>query len=93
MIRADAQCRAGSKPYRAHTMPGGGGRNDLAIRASYDEGKTWPVAKRLHKGGSAYSDLAVLPDGSICCLYEADGYKTITFAKFPLRWLTGEEKQ
>jgi len=60
-------------------MPGGGGRNDLAIRASYDEGKTWPVARRLHKGGSAYSDLAVLPDGSICCLYEADGYKTITF--------------
>ena len=76
-----------------YSGPGGGGRNDLAIRASYDEGKTWPVARRLHSGGSAYSDLAVLPDGSICCLYEADGYKTITFAKFPLRWLTGEEKQ
>ena len=76
-----------------YSGPGGGGRNDLAIRASYDEGKTWPVARRLHKGGSAYSDLAVLPDGSICCLYEADGYKTITFAKFPLRWLTGEQKQ
>jgi len=76
-----------------YSGPGGGGRNDLAIRASYDEGKTWPVARRLHRGGSAYSDLAVLPDGSICCLYEADGYKTITFAKFPLRWLTGEQKE
>jgi len=73
--------------------PGGGGRNNLTIRASYDEGKTWPVARLLHKGGSAYSDLAVLPDASICCLYEADGYKTITFAKFPLGWLTGAKKE
>ncbi len=76
-----------------YSGPGGGARNNLTIRASYDEGKTWPAPRRLHKGGSAYSDLAVLTDGSICCLYEADGYKTITFAKFPLRWLTGEQKQ
>jgi len=73
--------------------PGAGGRNDLTLRASHDEGKTWPAAKVLHKGGSAYSDLAVLPDGSVCCLYEADGYKTITFAKFPLKWITHEKKE
>ena len=71
-----------------YSGPGGGGRNNLTIRASSDEGKTWATSRVLHKGGSAYSDLAVLPDGSICCLYEADGYKTITFARFPLTWLT-----
>ena len=73
-----------------YSGPGGPGRNRLTIRASYDEGKTWPAAKVLHPGGSAYSDLAVLDDGSICCLYEADNYATITFAKFPLTWLTAD---
>ena len=71
-----------------YSGPGGKGRNNLTIRASYDEGKSWPIARRLHDGGSAYSDLAVLPDGTVCCLYEADGYKTVTFARFALSWLT-----
>ena len=71
-----------------YSGPGGPGRKALTLRVSRDEGKTWPMAKVLHKGPSAYSDLAVLPDGSICCLYEADGYKKITFARLPLTWLT-----
>ena len=74
-----------------YSGPGGGGRNNLTIRVSYDEGKTWPVAKVLHEGPSAYSDLAVLEDGTICCLYEGGrqhAYETITFAKFSLNWLT-----
>jgi len=70
-----------------YSGPGGKGRNNLTIRASYDEGQTWPIARRLHDGGSAYSDLAVLDDGTICCLYEADGYKTLTFARLSLNWL------
>ncbi|MBI3855326.1 MAG: exo-alpha-sialidase [Planctomycetes bacterium] len=66
------------------------GRSRLTVRASYDEGRTWPVAKLLHAGPSAYSCLAVLPDRSIGCLYE-HGVKspaaTITFARFPFEWL------
>jgi len=72
--------------------PGGRGRNHLTIRASTDEGKTWPTAKVLQNGPSAYSDLAVLPDGTIGCLYETGTkhpYETITFARFPLQWLAG----
>jgi len=68
--------------------PGGPGRNNLTVRLSYDEGKTWPVAKLVYQGGSAYSDLVVLPEGTIGCLFERDGYKTITFARFTLAWLT-----
>ena len=70
-----------------YSGPGGPGRENMTIRLSYDEGKTWPVAKVLEKGSAAYSDLAVLPDGRIGCLYEVDGYKRIVFAGFPIQWL------
>jgi sialidase-1 len=73
-----------------YSGPGGGGRNNLTVRASYDEGKTWPVARVLQQGPSAYSDLVVLPDGDVGCLYETGKdhpYETITFAKFPIAWL------
>lgn len=63
------------------------GRVNITVRASFDEGRTWPTAKVLHPGPSAYSDLAVLPDGQIACLYEAGperAYQSIVFAGFPL---------
>lgn len=66
-------------------------RNNMTIQLSYDEGKTWPVSRQLHGGPAAYSALAVMPDGSIACLYErADNqlYEKITFARFNLEWLT-----
>lgn len=65
---------------------GRGKRENLSIKVSYDDGKTWPVNKTLEKGPSAYSDLAVLQDGKIVCLFE--GNNTITFAKFDLSWVT-----
>ena len=48
------------------------------------------MAKVLRPGAAAYSDLVVLPDGSIGCLYERDNYHKITFARFSLDWLTSE---
>jgi sialidase-1 len=65
---------------------GRGKRQNLSIKLSYDDGKTWPVNKTLDAGPSAYSDLAVLPDGRILCLYEAD--QSIVCARFPLNWIT-----
>ncbi|MFB3784922.1 MAG: exo-alpha-sialidase [bacterium] len=67
-------------------------REKLTIRLSYDEGETWPVARMIHPGPAAYSDLVVLPDGTIGCLYERGDespYETITFARLTLEWLTG----
>ena len=61
----------------------------MTVRLSYDEGVTWPAAKVLYEGSAAYSDLVALPDGAIGCLYERDNYAKITFARFPLAWLTG----
>ncbi len=66
-------------------------RVKMTVRLSYDEGKTWPVARTLHEGPSAYSGLAVLPNLDIACLYEAGSehpYETIVFEKFSLNWLT-----
>ena len=63
-----------------------GKREGLAIKLSRDDGKTWPVIKELEAGPSAYSDLAVLPDGNVLCLYE--GNKHILVARFTLEWLT-----
>ncbi len=60
---------------------------------SYDEGRTWPVAKTIYSGSSAYCCLTVLPDRSIGCLFERDNYAKITFARFSLEWLTdGEDR-
>lgn len=73
--------------------PAGTKREKMTVRLSYDEGKTWPVAKVLHAGPAAYSCLTVLPDTTIGCFYERGEkhpYETITFARFDLRWLTGE---
>ncbi|MHC4227971.1 MAG: sialidase family protein [Planctomycetota bacterium] len=67
-----------------------GDRVKMTVRMSYDEGKTWPISKRLHAGPSAYSCLAMLPDGDIGCLYEGGRtrYGEIVFARFSLEWLT-----
>jgi sialidase-1 len=66
-------------------------RKNLSIKLSYDEGGTWPVNKSLEPGASAYSDLAVLPDGTILCFYErssASRVRLLTLARFNLEWLT-----
>jgi len=66
-------------------------RENLAVRLSYDECRSWTEGKVLHEGPSAYSDLAVTPEGTILCLYERGlekPYETITLARFDIEWLT-----
>jgi sialidase-1 len=80
-------------------QPGKGrDRRNVSIKLSYDEGQTWAVSKPLEPGYSAYSDLAVLPDGTILCFYERGrrgdaskkptSYAGLTVARFNLEWLT-----
>ena len=66
-------------------------RERMTVRISYDECQTWSAGKLLYGGTSAYSDLCIAPDMSICCFYEraeADSRRTITFSRFDLEWLT-----
>ncbi|MFD2158151.1 exo-alpha-sialidase [Rubritalea tangerina] len=68
------------------------GRENLTIRISYDEGKTWSDGKVVNPGASAYSSLTILKDGSIGVLYENGNART-KFARFTLEALTdGKDK-
>lgn len=66
---------------------GGGERANMTVRLSNDGGRTWPASDLLHEGPAAYSCLALLPDGSVGCLYEAGSespYEHIVFERFRL---------
>jgi sialidase-1 len=77
-------------------------RENLSVKLSNDDGRTWPIARTIEPGPSAYSDLAVLPDGTILCLYESGRpgatrpnskrtdwpYARLMLARFNLEWLT-----
>jgi sialidase-1 len=57
-------------------------RTNMTVRLSYDKGKTWKKKKVVHEGPSAYSNLVVLPNGNLACLYEAglkSAYESILF--------------
>jgi len=63
------------------------GRHHMTVRASFDEGRTWPAAKLITPAPSAYSCLTVLPDGKIGLLYEAgqrNAYEGVYFTRFAL---------
>ncbi|QOV89244.1 sialidase family protein [Humisphaera borealis] len=66
-------------------------RQNLAIKLSEDDGKTWPISKVLEPGLAAYSDLAVGADGKIHCFFErgvdGKGYARLTLATFDLEWV------
>ncbi len=64
-------------------------RENLSIRVSHDDGKTWPLTKILDAGPSAYSDLAMMADRTILCLYEKGSGKAeaLTLARINADWL------
>jgi sialidase-1 len=70
-------------------------RERLTVRASLDDGATWPVARLLDARPSAYSCLAILPDHTIGILYEAglrSAYENLVFARFDATWLDSAMK-
>lgn len=70
--------------------PASSKREKITVRLSVDDCRTWAASKELFAGPSAYSDLAVLPDGTILCLYERgekSAYEKISLARFTAEWL------
>lgn len=68
-------------------VPGGAApRQNLSVKMSRDNGDTWPVTRVLEEGSSAYSDLAVLADGTVLCFYERKNLLTV--ARFNVDWVT-----
>ena len=65
---------------------------DMTIRISRDEGRSWDISRRVERGLSRYSDLAVTADGTILCLYTNGVIRDrekISVARFNLKWLMG----
>lgn len=84
IIRVDETTIAFANPHSVNE------RVNLTVKLSRDDGETWSVERTIEPGPSAYSDLAVLPDGTTLCLYERgdDGelYRRITMARFNKDW-------
>lgn len=65
-------------------------RYRLTIYFSKNGGNNWLYRRVVYRGRSAYSDIAVLPDSSIICLYESgrnDLHDFMEFARFNLAWV------
>ncbi len=66
---------------------------DLVFKRNEDDGETWPHSRLLHEKSAAYSCMTVLHDGQVGVLFERDGYGKISFAKFPIDWVTEKSSQ
>lgn len=98
MIRLDDQHLLFSNPHPPGPKDGkpSGARVRMTVRASTDDGKSWPFARELTSGPSAYSTLARLPDGTVLCLYETGAqrpYETLRLARFNLEWLKESQQK
>jgi sialidase-1 len=89
-IRRYARPGEGNKDVLLFSNPASDQRINMTVRLSEDGGETWSAQGCLHSGPSAYSCLAVLPDGDVACLYEAGEehpYEAIVYARFSVEWL------
>lgn len=65
-------------------------RENLTVKYSYDEGKTWSKGKTIYAGSTGYSSMTVLKDGNVGLFFEKDGCTSNVFTKFSFEWLTNE---
>jgi len=82
----------------SHPAPVGAARSEnfarrrqrLVLRISADEGQTWPGEIVVHEAAAAYSDVAVLPDGTALVIFEngdviGKPYQRVSVARVLLR--------
>ncbi len=85
---------AGKKSFLAFSNPANKEKRvNMTVRLSYNNGKTWKYSQVLYEGPSAYSNLVVLPNGNLACLYEAgikNPYEGIAFREISIADITGE---
>ncbi len=62
-------------------------RANLTVRASFDDGVTWPRSFVIEPGGAAYSCLVRLSDEKFFCYYETAAYHSIRFVPLELQQL------
>lgn len=83
----------GTKNRLLFANPASENRVRMTVKLSTDEGGSWPKARLVHAGPTAYSCLAELEGGEVGLLYERGSenpYEKITFARFRIEWVEGE---
>ncbi|HEX72638.1 MAG TPA: exo-alpha-sialidase [Candidatus Hydrogenedentes bacterium] len=91
LVRLPLEC-TGGKDVLIFSTPDNPGKTRIrmAVWASFDRGKTWPVKRLIYEGPSAYSSLTADKDGNIYLLFEKGEeklYETVSVARFDLAWL------
>jgi sialidase-1 len=64
----------GSKCRILFSSPNYYARGHMNLRMSYDDGDSWEVSKEIYEGPSAYSQIVILADKTICLLFEMGKY-------------------
>jgi sialidase-1 len=86
LIRYDHQSH---DPFLAFSNPASrNSRTNMTVRISYDQGKSWKLKNVVYEGPSAYSNLVVLPNGNLACLFEAgveSPYEEIVFKELSFK--------
>lgn len=62
-------------------------RENMTVRLSFDDGKTWILSRSIREGESAYSDLVIEKNNTIGLLYEHGNDGGIHYANFNYEWL------
>jgi sialidase-1 len=63
-------------------------RTNMTLKSSSDFGKTWEIVKVLNSGASAYSDLTLIDEKTLGCLYEGgifSPYEGIVFTTYKMK--------
>ena len=66
-------------------------RTKGVVRLSYDDGITWPVAKKIPADFFAYSCLTPIKNSEIGLLYETENYREIAYTSFDIDWIKKED--
>ncbi|MGI8424255.1 MAG: sialidase family protein [Chloroflexota bacterium] len=75
--------------------PASATRDTLTVKVSHDGCRSWSAGRVLEARRAAYSDLAVLADETVLCLYERGEngpYERLTLARFDAGWVEGRER-
>ena len=63
-------------------------RTNMTLKSSKDFGKSWLIVKVLNSGPSAYSDLTLVNNNTLGCLYEGgrfNPYEGIVFTTLKIK--------
>ena len=91
----DARCHAGLVRTADGTLLYSGvpgpKREGLTLSRSDDDARSWKKVGVIEAGKAAYSDLGVLPDGTVLCVYETGketSRKNLAVARIAASWLS-----